>query len=114
MFPFLWIIGFAAALMPLAAYEGQSVFAAVTLVVLGLAFAVLKADLPGRVAPVTWGFLLPVFGFWGLAFLSAVLSAVPYTSFIYFCIFSLLPLTVCCTMAGWDKVWFFGVAGVAL
>lgn len=114
LFPVLWIIAFAAALMPLPAYEAQSVFAAVILTALGLAFAVLKADLPERAAPLTWGFLLPVLALWGVAFLSVVLSEIPYTSYIYFGIFSLFPITFCCTMAARDRGWFFAVTGVGL
>jgi O-antigen ligase len=112
-FPLLWFIGFVAALMPFAAYEAHGVFAAVTLTVLGLAFAVLKGDLPERMAPVTWVFL-PLFMFWGLALLSAGLSEIPYVSFIYFCVFSLFPLSLCCAIAARNKAWFFGVAGAGL
>ncbi|MBK9562992.1 MAG: hypothetical protein IPO54_07745 [Micavibrio sp.] len=112
LFPFIWLTCFAAALMPLAAFEAQFIFVAVTLLAAAVSFAVLKRDFAARVTPLDVTVLIPVFAFWALALASVALSEIPTISLIYFGVFSLFPLSFCCVLLAREKTWFFAVAGI--
>jgi len=114
LFPILWLVAFAAALMPVAVYEAHFVLAACAILAAGVSFALLKHPFSQYAAPVDVAFLTPVFAFWGLAFVSVLLSDVAYTSFLYFCFFSVFPLSLCCTLLVRDKARFFHVAGAGI
>src|SRR5688572_28169732 len=96
VFPFIWLIAFAAAMMLFSGYEAHSVLFAVSILAVSLAFVILKADLPQQFAPICLVFLLPIFAFWDLTGWSVLFSEMPYLSFIYMGFFSVLPLTICC------------------
>ena len=89
---FLWLCGFVFALMPLEAYEAESFLLAVlcsffaAVCVLAVApVQFLRNCLRSPVCKIA-------LGFWALALISALLSEIPFVSFIYFCFFSLFPL----------------------
>ncbi len=110
----LWTGGFVFALMPLEAYESHFFGAAF----LCMAAAAFTGLLTGRAvrdyfdcAPVLTGALA---AFWALAFLSVVLSESPYTSFIYFCLFSCLPLSFLTVLTVPDRAIFVRVVSTAL
>lgn len=98
--------------MPLAAFEAQFIFVAVTLLAAAVSFAVLKRDFAARVTPLDVTVLIPVFAFWALALASVALSEIPTISLIYFGVFSLSPLSFCCVLLAREKTWFFAVAGI--
>jgi O-antigen ligase len=110
LFPFIWLLCFAAALMPLAAFEAHFIFVAVSLLGAAVSFAVLKHDFAASLTRTDLSVLMPVFAFWALALLSVALSEIPTISLIYFGVFSLFPLSFCCTMLVREKIWFFAVA----
>ncbi len=112
LFPFIWLISFAAALMPLAALESEFIFVAVVALAAAVSFAVLKHDFAARVTRTDTAVLVPVFSFWFVAFASVAASEIPTISLIYFGVFSLFPLSLCCTMLARGKTWFFTVAGI--
>ncbi len=111
LFPFIWLICFAAALMPLAALEAEFIFVAVVLLAAAVSFAVLKHDFAARVTRTDIAVLVPVSAFWAVALGSVAASEVPTTSLIYFGVFSLFPLSFCCAMLARGKTWFFAAAG---
>lgn len=110
LFPFIWLTCFAAALMPLAAFEAHFVLYSVTVLAASLSFVILKSDLTQNISPVAVALLVPAFGFWLVAFASVVTSEIPYVSFIFFAFFSVFPLTLCCTMIVRSKEMFFTIA----
>lgn len=89
----LWLVGFGFALMLLEAYEAESFLLAFlcmgACVICVLAAAPLSALRAVISAPIVWLAL----GFWALAALSAAFSDIPFVSFIYFCFFSVFPLS---------------------
>ncbi len=91
--PLLWLFSFALALMPFPAFEAHFFMGAFGLLAIGLCFIVLKYPFPEKIPPFYWIVFAPLILFWALALASAVLSAAPYTSFIYFCFFSVFPLS---------------------
>lgn len=111
LFPFIWLICFAAALMPLAAFESEFIFVAVVLLAAAVSFASLKQNFTARITRTDIAVLVPVFSFWAVALGSVVASEIPTISLIYFGVFSLFPLSFCCTMLARGKTWFFVVAG---
>ncbi|MBP7721151.1 MAG: O-antigen ligase family protein [Alphaproteobacteria bacterium] len=112
LFPFIWLSCFAAALMPLAAFEAQFIFVAVSLLAAAVSFVVLKHDFAARVTRMDSAVLIPVFAFWALALASVALSEIPTISLIYFGVFSLFPLSFCCALLAREKTRFFAVAGI--
>ncbi len=113
----LWLIGFGFALMPLDAYEAESFLLSILCVgasvICALAVAPLSALKAMVRAPVVWVAL----GFWSLASLSVALSEIPFVSFIYFCFFSVFPLSAFVVAASGGRTAFlkfvgFGLAGM--
>lgn len=109
--PAVWLLSFAASLMPFAAYEAHFFLVSFLLLAGAVSFAVLKYPFFGRLSFFDGAFLAPVFGFWGVAFFSVLCSEVPYVSFIYFCFFSVFPLSLFLTMLAKDSPVFWGAVG---
>jgi hypothetical protein len=107
LLPVTLIVCFAAALMPSAAHESEAFFIAFVIMALALSFTILKTEMPQNVAPVSGAFFVPVFGFWGVTLVSVLTSQISYTSFIYFCFFSLFPMSVFCSILAPRKDEFF-------
>ena len=89
----LWLAGFVCALTPIEAYEAESfllafMFCTLSAVFVLPAFGLARLREMGRI-PLVWLALV----FWGLAGVSAGFSEARHVSFIYFCSFSLFPLS---------------------
>ncbi|MEM7651329.1 MAG: O-antigen ligase family protein, partial [Pseudomonadota bacterium] len=112
----LWLLGFVFSLMPLAAYEAESFLLSVLCVgfasLFTLAAALVSAIKAVFVKPVVWVAL----GFWALALLSVFLSEIPFVSFIYFCFFSVFPLSffMLVFQGGYEHALRFLAAGLAI
>lgn len=95
--------------MPFSAYEAHAFFAGVLLIVVAAFFAALVSPFVGSARADL--VLISIFLFWVLAFASVVFSEIPFTSFIFFFLFSLLPLSFFLTVFLTDKAQFFLITG---
>jgi O-antigen ligase len=102
----LWITGFACALLPAGSYEAHAYGLAFVSVCGALGISLWKAKLFVSEFPQK-PLLFLAATFWGLAFLSVTLSEAPYVSFLYFCFFSLLPITALTALLAHDRMRFF-------
>ncbi len=109
-YSFVFISAFIFSLMPFQNYEAHGFFLAFIV----LAASVVSAILKGGKAIKPDAILVLGFLFWGLALVSAFLSEAPFVSFIYFCFFSALPLTLLLTLYVPKPLEFFKITGVAL
>lgn len=89
----LWGFGFLCALMPLAAYEAQSILLAVLSINFAALFALSGGENISLRRAVKSPLLVVVFAFWALTLLSVIFSEARSVSFIYFMVFSLFPLS---------------------
>lgn len=112
--PVLFLIAFLCALLPIAVFEAQFFMAAFCILAVGVAFMALKYDVPGTWTKTQCLIVFPVLLFWVLALISSFLSDARVTSFIYFCFFSVMPLSFFWTMLVRDKRKFFSWVGGGL
>jgi O-antigen ligase len=89
----LWLAGLLFALTPLPDYEAQSVLIAVLCVGFSTFLAVGGAQNLNVLGVLRSPIILVALGFWVWALVSVCASEVRFISFIYFCIFSLFPLS---------------------
>lgn len=113
----IWLAALLYAMMPFEAYEAHGFLAAFLLLTAGFAAAVLREGQRVPRGPL----VLLGLGFWGLAFVSVLLSDVQFVSFVYFCFFSVMPLSFLLPLMLQPKeeffkavAWVLGIAFAAL
>lgn len=110
----IWLAGFLCALMPLQAFEAESFFIAVLCVFAASFFALavfpVKALVKTMRKPVMWLAL----AFWLLAALSVLFSEVPFVALVYFCFFSVLPISFFLTVLSGESPRFLNIALAAV
>jgi O-antigen ligase len=112
--PVIWVAAFVAALMPFGAYEAQAFGLAFVLAAAALFLAVPNVWRSGGVQLPRSPLMLCAAGFWAVALASVIFSQAPYVSFIYFCFFSVMPLSLLLTFCAADRAAFFRRTGFAL
>jgi hypothetical protein len=106
----LWLAAFLLALMPL--QDHDAIFFLAAFLVLAASFV--QALLQYGTVPRGNALVLCGLGFWTLALTSVIFSQVPYVSFIYFCLFSAMPLSFLLPPALQQKEAFFRYTGYGL
>ncbi len=110
----LWLLGFLCSFTPLDAYEGQSVLGTVLACGFSGFFALGGARDFRLGAALRSPLILCAIGFWLVTLLGALFSEVRFVSYIYFCVFSLFPLSFFLAAYSFERAFAFMAAPLAL
>lgn len=109
-----WVLAFAFSLLPFKAYQDSCFLVAVVLCIFAAVFAIAGADKIDYRAVLRPKVALAFLAFWAVGLISVLLSDVPFVSFIYFCFFSVFPLSFL-LMQGWRaQHWLFAASAMAV
>ena len=110
----LWLLAFVFALMPFDAYEDESFLLAFLCAAGSSLFVLAAAPMGGLLGVLKSPVIFIAGAFWVLAGLSVVLSDIRFVSFIYFCFFSVFPLSFFITVLQRDVSVFVRYTGLGL